>query len=209
MGTADDFLDRYAALPSAERNSAGVRPPSASLRLSVLYRPSWRPSSSMKRAGVQFDQSLPCQNSFLSRPKKPSIAALSGLQPLADWIGYTDVDSSGGRKRREDRVRVPARGPRGGAAWVRRLSTRSTSLMTGSYSISTSRMMPKRSPVRKCWVRVLWTMFQYAGIELASRNHTVPVTQQQIDKNTIAHSERAAKGAIVDATRTARGATVL
>ena len=53
------------------------------------------PSSSMKRAGVHSDQSLPCQNSFLSRPKKPSIAALSGLQPLADWIGYTDVDSSG------------------------------------------------------------------------------------------------------------------
>lgn len=45
--------------------------------------------------GVQSDQSLPCQNSFLSSPKKPSIAALSGLQPLADWIGYTDVDSSG------------------------------------------------------------------------------------------------------------------
>ena len=95
MGTADDFLDRYAALPSAERNSAGVRPPSASLRLSVLYRPIQPPSSSMKRAGVQSDQSLPCQNSFLSRPKKPSIAALSGLQPLADWIGHTDVDSSG------------------------------------------------------------------------------------------------------------------
>ena len=95
MGTADDFLDCYAALPSAERNSAGVRPPSASLRLSVLYRPIQPPSSSMKRAGVQSDQSLPCQNSFLSRPKKPSIAALSGLQPLADWIGYTDVDSSG------------------------------------------------------------------------------------------------------------------
>lgn len=36
IGTADDFLDRYAALPSAARNSAGVRPPSASLRLSVL-----------------------------------------------------------------------------------------------------------------------------------------------------------------------------
>ena len=95
MGTADDFLDRYAALPSAERNSAGVRPPSASLRLSVLYRPIQPPSSSMKRAGVQSDQSLPCQNSFLSRPKKPSIAALSGPQPLADWIGYTDVDGSG------------------------------------------------------------------------------------------------------------------
>ena len=94
-GTADDFLDRYAALPSAARNSAGVRPPSASLRLSVLYRPIQPPSSSMKRAGVQPDQSLPCQNSFLSRPKKPSIAALSGLQPLADWIGYADVDSSG------------------------------------------------------------------------------------------------------------------
>ncbi len=95
MGTADDFLDRYVALPSAERNSAGVRPPSASLRLSVSYRPIQPPSSSMKRAGVHSDQSLPCQNSFLSRPKKPSIAALSGLQPLADWIGYTDVDSSG------------------------------------------------------------------------------------------------------------------
>ena len=95
MGTADDFLDRYAALPSAERSSAGVRPPSASLHLSVLYRPIQPPSSSMKRAGVQSDQSVPCQNSFLSRPKKPSIAALSELQPLADWIGYTDVDSSG------------------------------------------------------------------------------------------------------------------
>lgn len=81
MGTADDFLDRYTALPSAERNSAGVRPPSASLRLSVLYQPIQPPSSSMKRAGVQSDQSLPCQNSFLSRPKKPSIAALSGCSP--------------------------------------------------------------------------------------------------------------------------------
>lgn len=40
----------------------------------------------MKRAGVQPDQSLPCQNSPLSRPKKPSIAALSGLQPLADML---------------------------------------------------------------------------------------------------------------------------
>ena len=40
----------------------------------------------MKRAGVQPDQSLPCQNSLLSRPKKPSIAALSGLQPLADML---------------------------------------------------------------------------------------------------------------------------
>lgn len=87
METADDFLDRYAALPSAERNSAGVRPPSASLRLSVLYRPIQPPpSSSMKRAGVHSDQSLPCQNSFLSRPKKPSIAALSGLQPLATGL---------------------------------------------------------------------------------------------------------------------------
>ena len=52
-------------------------------------------------------------------------------------------------------------------------------------------------------------MFQHAGIELASRNHTVPVTQQQIDKNTVARGERTAKGAIVDATRAARGATVL
>ncbi len=41
------------------------------------------------------------------------------------------------------------------------LSTRSTSLMTGSYSISTSRMMPKRSPVRKYWVRVPWTMLHH------------------------------------------------
>ncbi len=96
METADDFLDRYAALPSAERNSAGVRPPSASLRLSVLYRPIQPPPELLDEAGgVHSDQSLPCQNSFLSRPKKPSIAALSGLQPLADWIGYTDVNSSG------------------------------------------------------------------------------------------------------------------
>ncbi len=95
METADDFLDRYAALPSAERNSAGVRPPSASLRLSVLYRPIQPPELLDEAGGVHSDQSLPCQNSFLSRPKKPSIAALSGLQPLADWIGYTDVNSSG------------------------------------------------------------------------------------------------------------------
>ena len=40
----------------------------------------------MKRAGVQPDQSPPCQNSLSSRPKKPSIAALSGLQPLADML---------------------------------------------------------------------------------------------------------------------------
>lgn len=81
MGTADDFLDRYAALPSAERNSASVRPPSASLRPSVLYRPIQPPSSSMKRAGVQSDQSLPCQNSFLSRPKKPSSPRCPGCSP--------------------------------------------------------------------------------------------------------------------------------
>lgn len=135
MGTADDFLDRYAALPSAERSSAGVRPPSASLHLSVLYRPIQPPSSSMKRAGVQSDQSLPCQNSFLSRPKKPSIAALSELQPLADWIGYTDVDSSGrgardGRPCTRSCARAAGRGCLGTC-----LSTRSTSLMTGSYSI--------------------------------------------------------------------------
>ena len=37
--------------------------------------------------------------------------------------------------------------------------------MTGSYSISTSRMMPKRSPVRKCWVRVLWTMLHHKNPE--------------------------------------------
>ena len=81
--------------------------------------------------------------------------------------------------------------------------------MTGSYSISTSRMMPKRSPVRKSWVRVLWTMFQHAGVKFACGDHTVPVTQQQIDKNAVAGGERTAKGAIVDVTRTARGAAVL
>ena len=113
MGTADDFLDRYADLPSAERNSAGVRPPSASLRLSVLYRPIQAPSSSMKRAGTQPGQSLPCQNSLLSRPKNPSIAALSGLQPLADWIGYTDVDSSGRGARNERAVYAFLREGRG------------------------------------------------------------------------------------------------
>ena len=52
-------------------------------------------------------------------------------------------------------------------------------------------------------------MFQHAGIELASRNHAVPVTQQQVDENTVARGERTAKGAVVDVTRTARGAAVL
>ena len=52
-------------------------------------------------------------------------------------------------------------------------------------------------------------MFQHAGIELTSRNHAVPVTQQQVDENTVARGERTAKGAVVDVTRTARGAAVL
>ena len=96
METADDFLDRYAAPPQrgAElgRRAATER---IAAPLRIISADPAPPSSSMKRAGVHSDQSLPCQNSFLSRPKKPSIAALSGLQPLADWIGYTDVDSSG------------------------------------------------------------------------------------------------------------------
>ena len=41
------------------------------------------------------------------------------------------------------------------------LSTRSTSLTTGSCSISTSRTIPKPSPVKRCWVRVLWTMLHH------------------------------------------------
>ena len=44
------------------------------------------------------------------------------------------------------------------------LSTRSTSLMTGSCSISTSRTIPKRSPVKRCWVRVLWRMLHHIKI---------------------------------------------
>ena len=52
-------------------------------------------------------------------------------------------------------------------------------------------------------------MFQHAGIELTSRNHAVPVTQQQVDENTVARGERTAKGAVVDVTRTTRGAAVL
>ena len=32
------------------------------------------------------DQSLWWKNSFLRRPKKPSIAELSGVQPLADML---------------------------------------------------------------------------------------------------------------------------
>lgn len=35
------------------------------------------------------------------------------------------------------------------------------------------------------------------------------MTQQQIDKNTVARGERTAKGAVVDATRTARGTAIL
>ena len=52
-------------------------------------------------------------------------------------------------------------------------------------------------------------MFQHAGIELASRNHAVPVTQQQIDKNTVARCEGAAECSIVDAAGTARGTAIL
>lgn len=52
-------------------------------------------------------------------------------------------------------------------------------------------------------------LLKYFGVELASRNHTVPVTQQQIDENAVARGERTAKGAVVDATRAARGAAVL
>ena len=33
-------------------------------------------------------------------------------------------------------------------------------LTTGSCSISTSRTIPKPSPVKRCWVRVLWTMLR-------------------------------------------------
>ena len=52
-------------------------------------------------------------------------------------------------------------------------------------------------------------MFQHAGIELASRNHTVPVAQEQVDENAVTRCERTAKGAVVDVTRAARGAAVL
>lgn len=52
-------------------------------------------------------------------------------------------------------------------------------------------------------------MFQHAGIELASRNHTVPVTQQQIDKNAVARGERTAEGSVVDTAYTTRRAAVL
>lgn len=87
MGTADDFLDRYAALPSAARNSAGVRPPSASPRLSVLYRPIQPPSSSMKRGGPV--RPVPAVPELLLEQSEEALhrrvvraAALGGL----DWL---------------------------------------------------------------------------------------------------------------------------
>ena len=52
-------------------------------------------------------------------------------------------------------------------------------------------------------------LFQHARVKFTCGNHTVPVTQQQVDEDTVARGERAAKGAIVDATCTARGTTVL
>ena len=52
-------------------------------------------------------------------------------------------------------------------------------------------------------------MFQHAGIKLACRDHTVAVAQEQVDENTVARGERTAKGAVVDVTRTTRGAAVL
>lgn len=148
MGTADDFLDRYAALPSAERNSAGVRPPeriAAPLRI-VSADPA--PPELLDEAGggpfrpVPAVPELPLEQAEEApRRRVVRAAALGGL----DWL-HRCGQLREGRKRREGRVRVPTRGPRGGAAWVRRLSTRSTSLMTGSYSISTSRMMQNGHP---------------------------------------------------------------
>lgn len=116
MGTADDFLDRYAALPtSAERNSAGVRPPSASLRLSVLYRPI-QPPELIDEAGGGPVRPVPAVPELLLEQAEEALhrrvvraAALGGL----DWL-HRCGQLREGRKRREGRVRVPARGPREG-----------------------------------------------------------------------------------------------
>ncbi len=88
MGTADDFLDRYAALPSAERNSAGVRPPSASLRLSVLYRPIQPPELLDEAVGGPF-RPVPAVPELLLEQAEEALhrrvvraAALGGL----DWL---------------------------------------------------------------------------------------------------------------------------
>lgn len=88
MGTADDFLDRYAALPSAERNSAGVRPPSASLCLSVLYRPI-QPPELLDEAGEGPFRPVPAVPELLLEQAEEALhrrvvraAALGGL----DWL---------------------------------------------------------------------------------------------------------------------------
>ena len=52
-------------------------------------------------------------------------------------------------------------------------------------------------------------MFQHAGIEIASRNHTVPVAQEQVDENAVTRCERTAERSVVDTAYTTRGATVL
>ena len=88
MGTADDFLDRYAALPSAERNSAGVRPPSASLCLSGLYRPI-QPPELLDEAGEGPFRPVPAVPELLLEQAEEALhrrvvraAALGGL----DWL---------------------------------------------------------------------------------------------------------------------------
>ena len=52
-------------------------------------------------------------------------------------------------------------------------------------------------------------MLQHAGVELASWYNAIAVTQQQINEDAVARGERTAKGTVVDATRAARGTTVL
>ena len=52
-------------------------------------------------------------------------------------------------------------------------------------------------------------MFQYAGIELACRNHAITVAEQKVDEDTVARCEFAAERSVVDAARATRGATIL
>ena len=49
----------------------------------------------MKRAGGPVRPVPAVPELLLEQAEEAPIAALSGLQPFADWIGYTDVDSSG------------------------------------------------------------------------------------------------------------------
>lgn len=85
MGMLTFFRPKtYAASPWDLLYCAALMPPNDSLILFSLYQRMYPSSASMNSSIDYPDQSHPQKNSTLIRPKKPSIAELSGEQPFFD-----------------------------------------------------------------------------------------------------------------------------